>query len=294
MFVANGVGTVTVIDVDTNIARDIYTDPGSTPSAVTLGPDNQVWVSLATKDVDGTNSESAPGALAVFDAHTEKRVRLIPMDKPYGFPLDIQFSNDGKLVYVVQHFENKPELGGDVAVLDRKSGEILKSISVGNGTEPTSIAPLPNGKTLYVNGSKTTRVLAIETKTDAITEILNDFGSEKLMRTRNGKFVWSSNNVTGGLLALIRARNIDAIASFQGSVTKIDVRTNTVVVSVPVDEAFIATMSPDERTIYSVNLNATIAEVDTEENVVRRIYSIGTPGVTVPIQMAIVTPSVQP
>ncbi len=271
MFVANELaGTVTVIDTDTNVAHDIFNDPGSKPNGVTLAPDRRhMWVTLSSKNLSGPNGDSAFGALAKFDIHTEALLQLISLDEPYGFPLDIQFSRNR--IYVVEHFEENPTLGGDIAVLDGVTGAILNHFPVGNGTLPASIAPTPDGRTLYISGEGASRVLALDADTGASFAIPTDFGPIKLCITRNGKYVWSTN--FGG-----------------SSVSKIDTDTNAVVADIAVPGSpFLGTLSPDENTFYCGNFfDATIAVIDTNVNMIQRIFSIGTPGVTLPVELAIV------
>ncbi len=271
MFVANqNAGTITVIDTETNLAHDIFNDPGSSPVGTTLSHDHRLlWVSLGTKNLSGPNDISSPGAIAIFDTQTEVLLKLISLVKPFSFPLDIQFSGD--LTYVVDYYVNDPSLGGDLAVLETFSGNILKRIPVGNGTKPVSVAPTPDGQTLYVSGAATSRVLAVDADTGDSISIPTEAGPYKLNRTRDGKYVWSSNYIGN-------------------TVSKIDTDTNTVVATIPVaGSPFISTLSPDEKTLYSVNLDdATIAVIDTHMNVVTRIFSVGMEDVTLPIELAIV------
>ncbi len=269
MFVANQLeGTVTVIDTTTNFAHDIFNDSLSSPVACTLTPDHRkMWVTLATKNTSGANGPDAPGAIAIFDVCTEAFEEFISLDAPFSYPVDVQFAG-GHFAYVVDMFNLNPSEGGDLAVIDTNSKTIINHISVDIGSKPTSIAPLPNGKTLYVTGSDTFRIVAVDANTGDLTPIPTEFGSQQVVRNINGKFVWCAN--------------------LGGTVAKIDTSTNTVAVAIPVDGAPIGiTLSPDEKTIYSLNVgNATISAIDTKSNVVLRTFSIGS-ATTLPIEMAI-------
>lgn len=69
----------------------------------------------------------------------------LPGPAPAGTrgPLDLEFSRDGALLYLIEQDENR------VAVLEADSGKVLARIPTG-GTQPTGLALSPDGKTLAV------------------------------------------------------------------------------------------------------------------------------------------------
>jgi YVTN family beta-propeller protein len=129
-YVANGEGSVSVIDTAKNTVTTTINFVNSTAKAVAITPNgNYVYVCI-TNDTDGN--------VYVISTATNKVTATITTDSVEG----IVISPDGERAYLA--------LGGDntVAVIDTATNTLTKTVSA--GLNPSAIAITPDGKYAYV------------------------------------------------------------------------------------------------------------------------------------------------
>ncbi|MCY9864944.1 hypothetical protein OTK49_20730 [Vibrio coralliirubri] len=103
-------------------------------------------------------------------------------------PLSVELSADSKKLYVtMQGTENLPL--NKVAVMDAKTGKIIKVIEV--GLRPFKVALHPNKRHLVVTNEFSNYMSVIDTKTDKVTaDIPLDFYAQDIEFSDDGKRAW--------------------------------------------------------------------------------------------------------
>jgi YVTN family beta-propeller protein len=151
MFIASeDTGTAVVVDVATG-AELAKLPVGGEPEGVATHPSGDVV--YMTSEEENT--------IAVIDARTRTVVTQIAVGVR---PRAIVFSPEGTRAYV------SCELEPSIAVIDARQHRLLQSIDVGEDpTRPMGVAVTRDGRVLYVATGRGTRLLAIDTKTLAIT-----------------------------------------------------------------------------------------------------------------------------
>jgi YVTN family beta-propeller protein len=191
-YVANGgVGTVSVIDVSTNVVIATVSLPaGSTPMDLAATPDgDRVYV---------TNT-NIPGTVSVIDTVTNSV--LVQAITVGSAPRGIAISSDGKFVYVANQFSDT------VSVIDTTSNTVVATITV--GLQPTGVGITPDGSRVYVASSLNGTVSVIDAATQAVIGGAISVGGnpQALTMSPDGSKVYVSNFNSASVSVIDTASN---------------------------------------------------------------------------------------
>lgn len=129
---------------------------GENPEGLDLSPDGkQVWVGLRHN-----------GEIAVVDITGKKVVDTFDVTEAVGIAR-VKFSLDGKYLIVAD------SRGGNVVFIDPETHKTIKTISLGESTEPIFIHP--DGKHIFVGVTSKNFVAEIDLATLQVTRKLTDF-----------------------------------------------------------------------------------------------------------------------
>jgi YVTN family beta-propeller protein len=271
-YVSNtGSDTVSVIDTATNTVTGSI--PVSYPESIAITPNG-------TKAyVIGSNGVS------VINTATNK---VIGSPIPVGAYGSIAITPNGTTAYVINSGSNT------VSVINTATNTVTGSIAV--GADPNSIAITPNGKTAYVVNYRSETVSIIDTATNTVTgSILVGAYPDGIAITPNGTTAYvaeswfsrvsvidtATNTVTESFPVGAQPGDIaispDGTTAYVsgGTVSVINIATNTVAGSVfgagPGSIAF----TPDGTTAYATTFNSGLAVIDTTANTVDWTIPVG-------------------
>jgi YVTN family beta-propeller protein len=212
-YVANGVGTVSVIDTATNPPFVTATVPvGTLPVGVAVTPDG--------KHVYVTNAFS--NNVSVIRTAANMVVATVPVGT---FPFGVAVTPDGTHAYVTNSNSNT------VSVIATATKTVVATVPV--GTNPGGVAVTPDGTHAYVANSNSNTVSVIRTATNTVVATVPvgtfPFG---VAVTPNGKHAYVTT-------------------SQSNTVSVIRTASNTVVATIPVGSApFRVAVTPDGKHVY--------------------------------------------
>lgn len=223
--------SVSVVDAVTN-AVTVDIPVGIRPGGVAVSPDGRhVYVTAYYSD-----------DMVVIDAATNAITTTIPI--PTGFKSrELAVSPDGRHVYV-GHSDG-------VLVIDAATYAIITTIPT--KTLPLDLAVSPDGRRIYVT-SYSNGVLVIDTATNTIAAtILVGTRPHGVAVSPDGRTVYVANSGDPDPLRDPINSLPTSLATY-GSVSVIDVATNTITTTIPTGAAsFDVAVSPDGRHVYVTN-----------------------------------------
>ena len=140
IYVANiGSGSVTSIDKDKNVVKQITTGEGC--EGIDVSPNGkEVWASNREADT-----------VSIIDTKSDEVVATLDCE---GFPIRVRFTPDGKRVLV------SSARAGSVAVFDVKERKLIERIETGSA--PIGILIEPDGKRAYVANTRANFVSVVD------------------------------------------------------------------------------------------------------------------------------------
>lgn len=255
----SGSSTVTIIDLTTNtVAGTIGGFDG--PSGLVITPDgNHAYVNNYGGPIAGSGNGTT---VRVVDLNTNTIVGS-PLTVGQA-PSALAITPDGAYVYVVSYVDGNPGTG-TISIIETSNNSVQENAMSGF-FGPYAIAITPNGKYAYITnfGSNNfspvgTTVSVVDLRSNTITAtILVGIQPSGLAISPDGRLAYVSNYNT-----LYEAADCNDLTAFQGTVSIIDLQTNTVIpptIDVGLSPAEIA-ISPNGKFAYVTNYTSNTVSV---------------------------------
>jgi YVTN family beta-propeller protein len=175
LYVSNeDVGTASVLNIETGKVEHIVVVTREPEGAITSPDGNTFYITCETG-----------GDVFVVDA---KSYKVIGHLKVNPRPRSIDFLPDGSRAFVPS------ESVGELNVVDTANYTVLKTIKLPEHTRPMKVRVAPGGKTVYVSGGRSGTVVALNTSTYEVINVIK-VGTRPwgIALSPDGKYLFSAN-----------------------------------------------------------------------------------------------------